>query len=155
MKTEDLKNLPKEFDFKSNINTFGLLYHAEDKGDYYKVTCVGDLDCSWEFDKKSFYRDLLRGNFVIDEEKVNNMVCIDITKQKELLELCKLEQSILTDGKINPDTEGYFPCAEDEPRVKEFAKLQDKYTYGWYIARECLEDQIKSINRFKTYIIEH
>lgn len=84
-----------------------------------------------------------------------NMQYIDITKQKELLELCKLEQSILTAGKINSDEEGYFPCPEDEERLTELIKLQDKYTYGWYIARECLEDQIKSINKFKAYIIEH
>ena len=83
------------------------------------------------------------------------MQYIDITKQKELLELCKLEQSILIAGKINSDEEGYFPCPEDEERLTELIKLQDKYTYGWYIARECLEDQIKSINKFKAYIIEH
>lgn len=83
------------------------------------------------------------------------MQYIDVTKQKELLDLCKLEQSILTDGKINPDVEGYFPCTEDEERLSELIKLQEKYTYGWYIARECLEDQIKSINKFKAYIIEH
>ena len=83
------------------------------------------------------------------------MQSIDITKQKELLELCKLEQSILTEGKINPDAKGYFPCAEDEKRLSELIKLQDKYTYGWYIAKEGIEDQIKSINEFKVYIIEH
>ena len=83
------------------------------------------------------------------------MQYIDITKQKELLDLCKLEQSILTDGKIKPDAEGYFPCVEDEERLSELIKLQEEYTYGWYIARECLEDQIKSINKFKAYIIEH
>lgn len=83
------------------------------------------------------------------------MQYIDITKQRELLELCKLEQSILTGGKINPDKEGLFPSEEDNKRVSELGKLQEKYTYGWYIARECLEDQIKSINRFKAYIIEH
>ena len=83
------------------------------------------------------------------------MQYIDITKQKELLDLCKLEQSILIDGKINPDVEGCFPCLEDEERLTELIKLQDKYTYGWYIARECLEEQIKSINKFKAYIIEH
>lgn len=80
---------------------------------------------------------------------------IDITKQKELLELCKLEQSILTEGKIVSDNDGYFPSEKDSERVSELGKLQEKYTYGWYIARECLEDQIKSINRFKAYIIEH
>lgn len=80
---------------------------------------------------------------------------IDITKQKELLELCKLEQSILTEGKIVPDNGGYFPSEKDNERVSELGKLQEKYNYGWYIARECLEDQIKSINMFKAYIIEH
>ena len=80
---------------------------------------------------------------------------IDNTKQKELLELCKLEQSILTNGKINPDKEGYFPSEKDSGRVSKLGELQEKYTYGWYIARECLEDQIKSINKFKAYIIEH
>ena len=79
---------------------------------------------------------------------------IDLTKQKELLQLCKLEQSILTEGKINSDEEGYFPSKEDEERVKDLYTLQEKYSYGWYIATESLEDQIKSINKFKEFIIE-
>ena len=80
---------------------------------------------------------------------------LDVTKQKELIDLCNLERSLLIDGKINPDSEGYLPCIEGEERLSEFTKLQEKYNYGWYIARDSLEDQIKGINMFKAYIIEH
>lgn len=76
-------------------------------------------------------------------------------KRVELLTLCKLEMSILNDGKIQPDETGYFPSKEDEERVCELNKLQDKYCYGWYIAKESLADQILSINKFKQFIIEN
>ena len=75
-------------------------------------------------------------------------------KIQELITLCKLESSILVDGKINPDEEGYFACENDKERIIDLVKLQEKYTYGWYIAAESLEEQIKSINEFKKYIIE-
>ena len=76
-------------------------------------------------------------------------------KTKDLIELCKLELSILTDGKIIPNKSGIFPSIMEQERVHELGKLQEKYNYGWYIAEQSMEDQIKSINEFKKYIIEN
>lgn len=65
---------------------------------------------------------------------------MDKIKIKELKTLCELEFSILNSRKID------LECLYD---------LQDKYTYGWYIAEQTMDEQIKSINDFKKYIIEH
>lgn len=80
---------------------------------------------------------------------------MDKTKIEEIKVLCELEQSILNDGKIVPDESGFFESEKDKERVTGLSKLQDKYTYGWYIAKETMEEQIKSINDFKKYIMEH
>ena len=68
MKTEDIKKLPKEFDFLSKINsvTAGMLYHARKNGDEYEVTCdLGDYIASYTISKKEFRRSLLNDEFVI------------------------------------------------------------------------------------------
>ena len=31
MKVKDIKQLPEEFDFKSNINPFNIIYHAKEE----------------------------------------------------------------------------------------------------------------------------
>ena len=49
MTCAEIKALPKEFDFKSNINPIGLTYHAVEKEYYYIVTTDG---CEWKIDKK-------------------------------------------------------------------------------------------------------
>lgn len=77
-----------------------------------------------------------------------------LEKVNELMILCQLEQSILCLGKIMPDNDGFFTSEEDWPRTRKFENLQEKYTYGWYIAEQSLEDQIKSLNEFKKYIID-
>lgn len=76
-----------------------------------------------------------------------------LEKVNDLMVLCELEQSILCFGKITPDEEGFFTSEIDYPRVRKFENLQDKYTYGWYIAEQSIEDQIQSINDFKKFII--
>ncbi len=78
---------------------------------------------------------------------------MDKTKIEELKVLCELELSILNDGKIDPDPDGYFESKKDRERLIDFTELQEKYSYGWYIARQSIEEQIKSINEFKDYII--
>ena len=39
MKVVDLKKLPKEFDFESNINSFGIVYHAIETAYGYNIAC--------------------------------------------------------------------------------------------------------------------
>lgn len=80
---------------------------------------------------------------------------MDKTKIEELKVLCELELSILNDGKIQADESGFFESEKDRDRVRGLGDLQEKYTYGWYIAEQTIEEQINSINVFKKYIIEH
>lgn len=72
----------------------------------------------------------------------------------EIAALSQLETSIINDGMIKPDEEGFFTCEEDRERTAALSALMDKYRYGWYIAHEPTAfDQLRSINQFKLYIL--
>lgn len=80
-----------------------------------------------------------------------------MTKLQEIANLTALEMDIIQFGKIEKRVEHEpFESAFDFERLKRFHfdELQDKYNYGWYIAEESLEEQIKSIEKFKLYIME-
>lgn len=62
MTTAEIKALPKEFNFKSNINHMGLTYHAVEEEHCYVVT---HNDSRWVYDKKEFRRNLLNDDFVV------------------------------------------------------------------------------------------
>ena len=64
MTVEGIKSLPDEFDFKSNINTFGIKYHAVKEKHGYKVTCDAN-SCEWDFSREEMHRNLLNGNYEI------------------------------------------------------------------------------------------
>ena len=81
------------------------------------------------------------------------MCKLNETKLEDLCVLNELENSILSCGKIELAENGLDPVEKDKARLEEFFKLQEKYTYGWYIAQQSLANQLKSINRFKEYII--
>lgn len=57
-----MKNLPKEFDFVSNVNPCGLTYHAKEMDDRYVVT-VGEV--KWNFNKEKFHHYFVRKEFVV------------------------------------------------------------------------------------------
>lgn len=57
-----MKNLPKEFDFKSNINPLGLIYHAKEMDDYYLVTIY---DCEWRINKDNFHKHFVKKEYVV------------------------------------------------------------------------------------------
>lgn len=88
-----------------------------------------------------------------------------MTKFEEIKNLALLKADIITNGKIKQREESKDPfdvdsCFESEKDAKRldkyhFFELQDKYTYGWYIAPETLEEQIFSISKFEQYILEH
>ena len=59
---EYAEDLPREFDFKSNINTFGLVYHAVEEASYYVVT---HDNCRWIYSKPDMHNHLSSGKFVI------------------------------------------------------------------------------------------
>ena len=68
MKAEDILSLPKEFDFKSTINslTRDMIYHAREIESGYEVTWdLGDHVASCAYSKKEFHRSLLKGEFVV------------------------------------------------------------------------------------------
>lgn len=74
-------NLPKEFNFKSNVNPLSILYHAEETEYGYKVTCNWDTDVSWKYSKEEMEENLLNGDYVIvgnhkDHEKhLAKLIC--------------------------------------------------------------------------------
>lgn len=57
-----MKNLPKEFDFKSNINCMDLIYHAKEMDNCYVVTVD---DCACVFDKEDVHKHLVKKEYVI------------------------------------------------------------------------------------------
>lgn len=77
----------------------------------------------------------------------------------DLKVLAELKLDIIENGKIHQtkkDFDGFedpFPCKEDENRIKGLESVMNKYTYGWYIATETLEEQLLSITRFEQYIL--
>ncbi len=77
-----------------------------------------------------------------------------LEKVNELMVLCELEQSILCLGKIEEAKEGYFADEIENPRLEKFYRLQNKYHYGWYIARDDIDEQIVQINKFKEHILK-
>lgn len=81
-----------------------------------------------------------------------------MTKLQEIENLTLLEMNIIQFGKIEKDKkEEPFESKFDNKRLNNFHfyELQEKYTYGWYIAEETLEEQIKSIEKFKLYIMDN
>jgi len=84
------------------------------------------------------------------------------SKLKDLEILAKLKLDIIQNGKIrqedinDPDGIEYpYPCKQDQDRVKALESIQEKYTYGWYIATETLEEQLSSITKFEQYILDY
>lgn len=63
MKAKYIKTLPNEFDFKSNINPFGIIYHGVKEKHRYRVTC--DSGGIWYFTKEEFHRKLLNDDYII------------------------------------------------------------------------------------------
>ncbi len=57
-----MKNLPKEFDFKSNINPLDLTYHAIEIDDIYVVTTGED---QWVYNKEEFHKCFVRKDYVV------------------------------------------------------------------------------------------
>ena len=80
-------------------------------------------------------------------------------KLMDIKVLAELKLDIITNGKIRQmpkELDGFeypFPCKEDEHRIKRLQSVMDKYTYGWYIATETLEEQLQSITKFEQYIL--
>ena len=80
-------------------------------------------------------------------------------KLMDIKVLIELKLDIIKNGKIRQTEtmcEGVrepFECEEDKGRVKGLYSVMDKYTYGWYIAKETLDEQLQSITKFEQYIL--
>lgn len=59
----------------------------------------------------------------------------------DLFVLTKLEETILTKDRITDED------------VVDLSRVQEKYTYGWYILEQPVEEQLLSIMDFKKYIL--
>lgn len=70
MKAKEVVSLPKEFDFKSNINGVAkdILYHAKETGNYYEVSWdLGEHVAGCVYTKEQFLKYLRKGEFVVVE----------------------------------------------------------------------------------------
>lgn len=81
--------IPKEFDFKSNINDLVDSYHAKEMPQgYYKVTCNHEgKEHSWNFTKEEMENRISGNAYIIigDETLMENYICIN-GKKAELTE---------------------------------------------------------------------
>lgn len=82
-----------------------------------------------------------------------------MTKLQEIMNLTMLEADIIQFGKIENNEDEFFPSPtrHDIERLTRFNffKLQNKYSYGWYISNDSLENQIKEIEMFKLFILRN
>lgn len=62
MTVTDIKKLPRKFNFKSNIDTYGITYHATERLTCYKIN---DGNYQWKVDKQTLRRALRRGDYEI------------------------------------------------------------------------------------------
>lgn len=62
-----IKNLPKEFDFKSNVNPLGLTYHAMEMDNEYVITSDSNIYGSnvYNYEKQRFHNCFLRKEFEV------------------------------------------------------------------------------------------
>ena len=69
-----------------------------------------------------------------------------LKKIKDIEKLCKVEQFILANGRgITEQDKDILNLAEE---------VMMDYTYGWYIYDESITEQIRSLNKFKIYILD-
>lgn len=81
-----------------------------------------------------------------------------MTKLQEIANLTALELDLIQFGKVEKRVEDEpFETEFDSERLDRFHfdKLQEKYTYGWHIAEQSLEEQLRSIEKFKLYILRN
>lgn len=79
MKVQDIKNLPNEFDFKSRVNPFELIYHAKLEDHHYVVTWdINGNNHRDTYSKEEFRKYLFYEKFVpcitMENEKEENSI---------------------------------------------------------------------------------
>lgn len=63
LEKNNYRELSDEFNFKSNINPFGILYHAKRKENCYEVSC--DSEYKYYYTVKEMMRRISNGDYVI------------------------------------------------------------------------------------------
>lgn len=73
----------------------------------------------------------------------------------EILNLTKLEEDIIMNGKLHMMEDEYLSCEyKDFDNIYRFNKLQEKYAYGFYF-KDDIYSQLQDIETFKLYIINN
>jgi len=70
----------------------------------------------------------------------------NIKRIKDIEKLCKVENFILSNNSAI--------TKQDKEILKIAESIMQYYNYGWYIYEENIIEQLKSINKFKIYILE-
>lgn len=91
MNVKSIKKLPKEFDFISNLNPLGIIYHAKEEKYSYVVTCCYSTNTSeYTFTKKEFRRHLFN-----DEFEIYNLADLKINKIIEKCNILSADEEIV------------------------------------------------------------
>lgn len=142
----DIHNLPKEFDFKSNINTIVPIYHAVETECDYLVTA--DTDSKWFYTKGEMYSRLLKGDFVIVEKEVIHLD--DFTPSWYIYTDCDGEAHSETFGQITEDLfftkvskKICFDDLEDITVQKIYYKGKEVVYVGWQL---CMKYEYKDLD---------
>jgi len=69
-----------------------------------------------------------------------------LKKFKDIEKLCKVENFILNNGRAITE--------QDKEILRIAESVMQDYNYGWYIYEENIIEQLKSINKFKVYILD-
>jgi len=69
-----------------------------------------------------------------------------LKKIKDIEKLCEVENFILANGRDI--------TKQDKEILRIAESVMQDYTYGWYIYDENIIEQLKSINKFKVWILD-
>lgn len=89
------------------------------------------------------YMPLNEETYRIYKYQIEKVEWKDISRETalDLYVLTKLEETILTKDRITDED------------IVDLSRVQEKYTYGWYILEQSVEDQLLSVMDFKKYIL--
>ena len=89
------------------------------------------------------YMPLNEETYRIYKYRIERVEWKDMSRETalDLYVLTKLEETILTKDRITDED------------IVDLSRVQEKYTYGWYILEQSVEDQLLSVMDFKKYIL--
>lgn len=84
-----------------------------------------------------------------------------LTKDEALSDIKKINlvlSHVLTFGAIERNTaitDWSTPVEKDKKICNFLDTIMHKYSYGWYIVEENLEEQVRSLIKFQEYLVSH